>query len=224
LNTQSSNESTKERGAAHSNVIGIYMFDGVEVLDFAGPFEVFTTAARMHARSNPDAGLLPLFQVVTIAATAQRVVARGGLPLVPDCVFASHPHLDVLIVPGGVVDAEMEKRDVGQWIGDLSRKVKVIASVCTGAFLLAKSDVVKNERVTTHWEDIDLLRSTFPGLIVESNVRWVDEGRVVTSAGITAGIDMCLHLVEVLAGRVLAERTALQMEFDWRGNSVENAA
>jgi transcriptional regulator GlxA family with amidase domain len=96
--------------------------------------------------------------------------------------------------------------------------VPLVASICTGAFLLAKAGVLDGKAVTTHWEDIDDLKAMFPGLDVRTGQRWVDEGTVVTSAGISAGIDMSLHLVERLAGRALAERTARQMEFDWTEN------
>jgi transcriptional regulator GlxA family with amidase domain len=91
--------------------------------------------------------------------------------------------------------------------------------VCTGAFLLAQARLVAGKAVTTHWEDIDDLKAMFPGLDVRTGVRWVDEGAIVTSAGISAGIDMSLHLVERLGGRALAERTARQLDVDW----VENA-
>lgn len=92
-------------------------------------------------------------------------------------------------------------------------------SVCTGAFLLAKGGLLNNRSATTHWEDISEFGAMFPAIVLRENVRWVDEGQVITSAGISAGIDMSLHAVERLAGRELALRTARQMEFDWTGNS-----
>jgi transcriptional regulator GlxA family with amidase domain len=104
---------------------------------------------------------------------------------------------------------------VQDWINRAASYTQITASVCTGAFLLAKAGVLTTQRVTTHWEDQDDLKSAFPSLDVISNVRWVDEGSVVTSAGISAGIDMSLHLVSRIAGLSLAERTARQMEFDW---------
>lgn len=196
--------------------VAIFIFDDVEVLDFAGPYEVFTTAARLHARH--AAGAPPLFQVSTVARSTAAVRARAGLQTIPDRTFADAPPSEVLIVPGGVVTAELSRPAVLQWIATHSTRATITASVCTGAFLLAKASLLRGKRVTTHWEDIDELRATFPDLRVESGCRWIDEGRVVTSAGISAGIDMSLHLVERLAGRALAERTARQMEFDWTGN------
>ncbi|MDP5239345.1 DJ-1/PfpI family protein [Uliginosibacterium sp. 31-16] len=201
--------------------IGIYVFDPVEVLDFAGPYEVFTTAARVHGRSQPG---VPLFEVCTIAAGHAPVTARAGLPVLPDCTIADHPPLDVLIIPGGVVTAELARPEVIEWIARQAGQVQTLASVCTGAFLLAQAGVLRGRAVTTHWEDTADLRAMFAGLEVREGLRWVDEGAVVSSAGISAGIDMCLHLVERLAGRALAECTARQLEFDWTENGGRPAS
>ena len=191
----------------------ILAFDGVEALDFAGPFEVFTTASRMQARLHPDAP--PLFEVKSVAADAP-VLARAGLRLLADHRFDDAPPSDVLVVPGGVVDAACADAATLAWIAAQARGARICASVCTGAFLLAAAGVLQGEeRVTTHWEDIAELRERYPDLEVVDDARWVDNGRVVTSAGISAGIDMSLHLVERLAGRELALRTARQMDFAW---------
>ena len=197
----------------------ILAFDGVEALDFAGPFEVFTTATPMHARANP--GDAPLFLVASVAETDTGLVrAHAGLRLLADHTLATSPRADVLIVPGGVVDAPMASAATLRWIADQAISAQIVASVCTGAFLLAASGVVTGEQVTTHWEDIGELRERFPALEVREGVRWVDAGRIVSSAGISAGIDMSLHLVERLAGRALAERTARQMDFEWTHSST----
>jgi len=195
-----------------THTIGIHVFDDVEVLDFAGPYEVFTCASRLHRRSHAD----ELFRVLTIARSRDPVRARAGLPVLPDTTFADHPPLDVLVVPGGVVTAELDRADTIGWIARST--APLVVSVCTGAFLLAKAGRVAGRAVTTHWEDVADLRAMFPDLDVREGVRWVDEGAVVTSAGISAGIDMSLHLVERLAGRALAERTARQLDFDWTEN------
>ena len=190
----------------------IYVFDEVEVLDFAGPFEVFSTAARMY--SGRDASTMPLFRV-SLVSVLPSVRARGGLRVIPDLLLDQAGTPDVLIVPGGVVTAELERGVLIDWIRGVAPKTKITASVCTGVFLLAKAGLTAGRTVTTHWEDVDELRTTARNLTVQEGVRWVDEGPIVTSAGISAGIDMSLHLVERLAGRGLAERTARQMEFDW---------
>lgn len=196
--------------------VGILIFDDVEVLDFAGPYEVFTCASRLHARQHSDEG--PLFVVSTIAATKEPVQARAGLCTLPDYSFVDHPPIDCLIVPGGIVDAEMKKAEVIEWIQNAATTAKITASVCTGVFLLAQAGRLGASRVTTHWEDIADLRQAFPALEVQEGVRWVDNGDLVTSAGISAGIDMSLHLVERLHSRELALRTARQLDFDWTEN------
>jgi transcriptional regulator GlxA family with amidase domain len=192
--------------------VGIYLYDDVELLDFAGPFEVFSTALRVSLRIRPDAE--EPFEVVTVAASLHTVCARGGLLVQPQCEFANHPPLDVLIVPGGVVDAELARAPVIAWIARTASAATVTASVCTGAFLLGKAGLLRGKAATTHWEDVTGLRAMFPETDVRPGARWVDEGRIVTAAGISAGIDMSLHLVARLAGEELAARTARQMEYD----------
>lgn len=194
--------------------IGIFLFPEIEVLDFAGPYEVFTTASRVSGRQS--AGTEPLFRVFSVSAAGGPVQARAGLRIVPDFTCSDHPRIDLLVVPGGVVTGEMEKSEVCRWIRETAATSIITASVCTGVFLLARAGVVTTHRVTTHWEDSADLAALFPSLHVIEDARWVDEGRIVTSGGISAGIDMSLHLVERLAGRDLAVATARQMEYDWR--------
>lgn len=194
--------------------VGIYLFDDVEVLDFAGPFEVFSTASRVARRRHPDDD--PPFSVATVARRLRPVRARAGLKILPDLCFDDPPRFDVLVVPGGVVTAELDHADVIDWITRTATGARLTASVCTGAFLLAKAGLLDGRRATTHWEDRDDLRAAFPSLTVVDDARWVDEGVVVTSGGISAGIDMSLHLVERLVDRALADATARQMEYEWR--------
>ena len=197
--------------------VAILVFDQVEVLDFAGPYEVFTTASRVHGRlqQDPAAPNRDLFDVVTVARTRHAVRARAGLQVLPDADFNTCEQADVLIVPGGVVDAAMQSTETLAWIARLSANAQMTASVCTGSFLLAASGVLTTERVTTHWEDMNDLRQRFPLLEVCEQVRWVDHGRLLTSAGISAGMDMSLHLVARLGGEDLAVRTARQMDYAW---------
>ena len=195
--------------------VQILAFDGVEALDFAGPFEVFTTASRVHARQHPQTHAL--FAVTSVARTPV-VQARAGLRLLADHLLADAPRADVLVVPGGVVDQPLADSATLDWIATAAHGASRVASVCTGAFLLAASGVLREGPVTTHWEDIADLRAQFPSLQVQDGPRWVanDSGhRLLTSAGISAGIDMSLHLVELLAGRALALATARQMDYAW---------
>lgn len=197
--------------------VGIYIFDEVEVLDFAGPFEVFSTASRVKLRIEPK-GSRP-FEVFTVGDGKRTIQARGGLAIVPSFDISKHPHIDVLIIPGGVVTAELDKDGVIQWISQIAEHTEITASVCTGAFLLGKAGLLAGKTATTHWEDVADLQAMFPDVSVKENTRWVDEGTVITSAGISAGIDMSFHLVAQLEGKELARKTARQMEFDWKSLS-----
>lgn len=199
--------------AERSLQVAILAFDEVEALDLAGPYEVFTTASRMQARGSPAAPVP--FQVACVARDHRPVRARAGMTLLPTHAFDDAPPPDVLVVPGGVVDAVMDCADTRRWLVQAAAGATLVASVCTGAFVLAASGLLPSGPVTTHWEDADDLATRFPALEVRRGVRWVDQGRIVTSAGISAGIDMSLHLVARLAGLPLAERTARQMDFAW---------
>lgn len=202
-----------------TRTVGIYLYDGVEVLDLAGPFEVFTTASRVSRRHTPHS--VEPFRVVTIAPHAGPVTARAGLTVLPSHTLADHPPLDVLIVPGGDERAERVRPALAAWLQVQSRQVGILASVCTGAFLLAGASLLDGRTVTTHWEDVAELAAAFPALSVVDHGRWVDDGDILTSAGISAGIDMSLHLVARIAGGALARATARQMDYDWKDAAAE---
>ncbi|MGA1932319.1 DJ-1/PfpI family protein [Arcobacter sp. YIC-464] len=189
--------------------IGIYIYENAEVLDFSGPFEVFSTASRFLNKKEK-------FNVFLVAQENKTVKARGGFNIFPHYCFADCPSLDVLIVVGGVHNDELEKQEVISWIKEKSKECKQIASVCTGAFLLAKAKVIKKQKVTTHHEDIEDLRKQFPKLEVVENIRFVEQNNIITSAGISAGIDMSLYLLSKLKDKKLANKTAKQMEYDWK--------
>ena len=193
--------------------IGIYIYDGVEVLDFTGPFEVFTTAERVFSRLNPNHQ--PLFKAFLIAEDFRLVKARGEFLVQPHYTILNHPKLEVLVIPGGVHEHELEKRRVISWISRISKETDLTVSVCTGAFLLAQARLLDEGPCTTHWEDVPDLRLKFPSLDVREGVPWVDNGHIITSAGISSGIEMALHMVNRLADRQLALRTAHQMQYRW---------
>lgn len=192
--------------------IGIYIYNQAEVLDFSGPFEVFSTASRVCDNAEP-------FNVFLVGETGETVTARAGYKVIPDFGFHDHPKIDTLIIAGGDHHEEMNKSRVIDWISQQATISATVASVCTGVFLLAQAKVLLAQTVTTHWEDIADLRKMFPKLEVIEGVRWVDEGDLLTSGGISAGIDMSLHLVGKLYDNALAEKTARQMEFSWTKNS-----
>jgi putative intracellular protease/amidase len=188
--------------------LAILIFDDVEVLDFCGPFEVFSVANRF---TEP-----PAFTVLTVAENASPVVTRGGLSVNPHRRLADCPQPDVLLVPGGQgTRKEMHNPALIDWIRQASTKAELVLSVCTGALLLAKAGLLDGLEATTHHGAIDLLRHTAPKTTVHADSRFVDNGRVVCSAGIAAGIDMSLHVVSRLLGQEVAVNTARQMEYPW---------
>ncbi|MCG9546297.1 DJ-1/PfpI family protein [Vibrio sp. Isolate33] len=186
--------------------IGIYIYNQAEVLDFSGPFEVFSTAKRLGAED---------LNVFLISETAEPVIARGGFKVLPDYSLNNHPKIDLLMVVGGVHTDEMNKPNVLDWISSVSESASQVVSVCTGVFLLAKAGLLEGLKVTTHWEDISDLAQQFPSLKVISDKRWVASGKFTTSGGISAGIDMSLHLVSVHNGLKFAKKVACQMEYSW---------
>lgn len=193
-----------------TRTIGILIFDGIEVLDLGGPFEVFSVASRVAVRWGQEAP----FRAVLVGLTDAPAGARGGFRVLPDTTLQACPPLDVLLVPGGVVDDLQHDSEVLDWLRARASHTELLASVCTGAFVLAQAGLLAR-RVTTHWEDQAELARQFPDLQVVPGVSWIDDGGPVTSGGISAGIDMCLHLVERLHSRDLALATARQMEYRW---------
>jgi len=194
--------------------IAIYLYDEVEVLDFAGPFEVFCTAGRMAQRAFPR--LPSPFNIFFVAAENRMMRARGGMWVEPHYGFSDHPPINVLIIPGGVVTAQLKKTAVIDWLSHTARQAELAASVCTGAFLLARTGLLDGLAATTHWEDARDLRTLFPAVTVREEVRWVDNGSILSAAGISAGLDLSLHLVEKLEGKDLALKTARQMDYAWQ--------
>ena len=186
--------------------IGIYVYDQAEVLDFSGPFEVFSVANRLANLG---------WSIWLVAEKKSLVEARGVFQVKPHYSIQNVPELDVLIVVGGVHSDELRKTEVINWIRKTAEKTQITASVCTGAFLLAEAGLLDGLEVTTHWEDIPDLQRNYPNLQVRKGVRWIEQGKLFTAAGISAGIEMSLELVARLAGAELAERTARHMEYTW---------
>ncbi|MGI8475332.1 MAG: DJ-1/PfpI family protein [Thermomicrobiales bacterium] len=194
--------------------VGILVFDEVEVLDFCGPFEVFATAAIDGDGENGEGRL---FSALIVAEQNRTITCRGGLLVQPNHTIADHPPLDIIVIPGGFgTRRELDNPPVLEWIAAQSRKVRLTTSVCTGAFLLAKNGLLDGRRATTHWASIEWLREHFPAVNVVDDERVIDEGAIITSAGVSAGIDMALHVVARLHGDPVAVATARGMEYDWR--------
>ncbi len=192
--------------------VGILIFDDVEVLDFCGPFEVFATARPLEDSSDEAR----LFQVVTIAEEDRIIHCRGDLLVQPHHTIDDHPALDILVVPGG--QGTRRERLNGRlldWITAQNESIELTTSVCTGAFLLAERGLLDGRRATTHWASVDWMREHYPSVTMLADQRVVDEGHVITSAGVSAGIDMALHVVGRLHGPEVAAWTARRMEYDY---------
>jgi transcriptional regulator GlxA family with amidase domain len=191
---------------------GILVFPDVEVLDFCGPFEVFSVT-RLDGTSR-RAELSP-FDVFLVAESTAPVKAAGGLRVTPDHSFCSCPPLDILVVPGGWGTREqVNNPPVIDWIRSQAG-ARLVTSVCTGSFLLGTAGLLAGKRATTHWMSLDRMRQTFPDVRVEDALHWVEDGKVFTSAGISAGIDLALAVVAKLYGEPIARDTARYMEYPY---------
>ena len=193
--------------------VGILIFDHVEVLDFAGPFEVFSrTRLDPGVESRRSEERAP-FRVFTVARTAAPVTATGGLRVIPDHAFATAPPIDLLVVPGGFgTRALLQDEETLGWIRQVASAARKMTSVCTGSLLLAQAGLLENRRATTHWGALDLLASLGKGVRVDRTARVVDDG-IITSAGVASGMDMAFYVVESLFGRAVADETAHYIEY-----------
>lgn len=186
--------------------VAILVFDDVEVLDFAGPFEVFAVADELSGHS--------LFHTFTLATKPGTVRARNGLKIVPDFTLEHCPTPHVIVIPGGAGrHALMRMPSLHEWLRQKSRTAEIVMSVCSGSFVLAAAGLLEGMQVTTHHDCIAELREFAPQLDLVESARFTDNGRVLTSAGISAGIDCSLHVVQRLAGSATAAATARYMEY-----------
>ncbi len=200
--------------------VGILIFDDVEVLDFAGPFEVFSrtrTVAGAASRRTDDSAP---FETFTVARTRDRVTAIGGLTVVPRYSWADAPPIDIVVVPGGFgTRALLNDEPTLSWIRATSARARHVTSVCTGALLLAKIGLLQDKRATTHWAGLDLLATIDPTIRIQRERRVVHDG-IFTSAGVSAGIDMSFAVVEQICGRDVAIETAHYIEYPWGRHDV----
>jgi len=185
--------------------VGILLFDGAEELDFVGPWEVYTMATMA------DDSLT----VITVSETGETVTCAKGMRVIPDHGFAGAPGIDVLVVPGGQgTRREAENQPLLGWIANTARTCQWVTSVCTGSLLLALAGPAQDKRVTTHWNFIDALRKRGCAGEVVSGVRYVRDGNVVTSAGVSAGIDMSLWVLGQIKSPAFARQVQHYMEYD----------
>ncbi|HYO12429.1 MAG TPA: DJ-1/PfpI family protein [Thermoanaerobaculia bacterium] len=193
--------------------VGILIFDNVEVLDFAGPFEVFSRTRLVPGADSRRSEESAPFQVFTVAKTRKPTTATGGLIVVPHYGFADAPRIDILVVPGGFGTRPLlQDEETLDWIRRTAEAARQVASVCTGALLFGRIGLLDGRRATTHWAALDLLESVAPAATVDRTQRVVDDV-VVTSAGVASGIDMAFHIVETLCGREVADETARYIEY-----------
>jgi transcriptional regulator GlxA family with amidase domain len=191
--------------------VGILIFPEVEVLDFCGPFEVFSVTRLDENRRRQDSSP---YEVLIIAENPGTVVATGGLKIVPDHTLDECPSLDVLVVPGGWgTRREMSNDRLIDWLKERACEVTTLTSVCTGSLLLAKAGLLDGKRATTHWRVLEEMRGWFPAVAVIDDQHVVEERDLLTSAGISAGIDMALRVVARHHGDLVARATARHMEY-----------
>jgi transcriptional regulator GlxA family with amidase domain len=188
--------------------VAIFVFDDVEVLDFAGPFEVFSVTSELNNYE--------CFNVYTVAEKPGAITAVNGLSVNPKYGLAECPCPDILIIPGGIGSrTAMNNAQVIEWVKTSSRQAELVLSVCSGARILAKSGLLDGLEATTHHEVIAHLRELAPTATIRENLRFVDTGKIMTSGGISAGIDLSFHVVRKLLGEEIAAKTARYMEYTW---------
>jgi transcriptional regulator GlxA family with amidase domain len=201
---------------------GIVVFKDIEVLDFCGPFEVFslTRLNEQIRREDPSP-----FNVFLVAETKSPLVTAGGMNIIPHYAFDDCTPLDILVVPGGWgARKEMNNERLIGWIAERAREVETLASVCTGALLLGKAGLLDGRRATTHWRSLDWMQELFPKTHVERQLHFIEEGTLFTSAGISAGIDMTLKIVTRYYGDAIARATAKQMEYPFPESDARRIA
>ena len=191
--------------------IGILLFNDVEVLDFCGPFEVFSVTRLDEARRRQEPSP---FEVLLVAGSMDAITTSGGMKVLPMATFAHCPALEILLVPGGMgTRTEMLNEALLRFVRAQAAKAGLVASVCTGALILGKAGLLAGLRATTHWRSLDLLRELCPDVQVDGASQVVDQGRVMTSAGIAAGIDLALMIVRRWHGEAIARAAARHMEY-----------
>lgn len=186
--------------------IGILLFNQVEVLDFTGPFEVFSLAKK----DGKDA-----FNVFTIGEDESTISAHNNLLIQPNYTINNHPPLDILIIPGGygAEHIELKNATILKWVIEQSKQVQHLVSVCTGVYILAEAGLLNHKKATTHWLDYDRLAQEYPLISVVRDENFVDEGSILTSGGIATGINLSFYLLIQLLGLDEAKQVAKDMQF-----------
>jgi transcriptional regulator GlxA family with amidase domain len=193
--------------------VGIVVFEDIEVLDFCGPFEVFAATRLDEAKRREEPSP---FEVWLVAEKNATVVTSGGMKVIPHHTFETCPRLDILVVPGGWgTRRELDNPAMLDWLRLRASEVETLTSVCTGAMLLGAAGLLDGRRATTHWRSLDWMRESFPAVTVEYHQHVVEDGSVLTSAGIAAGIDLALKVVARSCGEAVARATARHLEYPY---------
>ena len=193
--------------------VGILIYEEAEVLDFSGPFEVFSVTRLNEDKRREEPSP---FQPLLISESSGVVTATGGMQVLPHHTMADCPPLDILVVSGGWgYRHHMQNASMHAWLRDRATTAKTVTAVCTGSLLLSSAGILDGLEATTHWRFLDSMRDTFPAIKVKYDKHFVRDGRVFTSAGISAGIDMSLKVVEHCFGEKVARATARHMEFPY---------
>ncbi len=193
--------------------VGIVLFDDIEVLDFCGPFEVFSVTVLNEKRRRIDTSP---FDVVLVAEKSEPIITSGGMKVIPNYTFETCPKLDILVVPGGWgTRREINNSAMLDWLRCRAVEVETLTSVCTGAMLLGFAGLLNGIHATTHWRSLDWMRDSFPLTTVEYDKHFIEDGHVFTSAGISAGIDMSLRVVARYFGNEISRATAKYMEYPY---------
>lgn len=197
--------------------LGIVIFEEIEILDFCGPFEVFSVTRLDENRRREDPSP---FDVSLIAQFRQPVITTGGMKVIPDFTFDDCPALDMLIIPGGWgTRQEMHNEAMLSFVRSRAPDVETLASVCTGALILGSAGLLDGLCATTHWRSLQMMQELFPKVTVDTGSRVVKAGKIMTSAGISAGIDMALRIVAESCGEDIARSTARYMEYPFPENN-----
>jgi len=190
--------------------VAIFVYDGVEILDFAGPGEVFASAAN-------DTGYA--FNVYTVAIDTVPVLSQRFLTVVPQYTIYNCPKPDIIVLPGGSTGKSAGDQNVLSWVTKNVSNAEIIMSVCTGAIILSRAGLLDGKHATTWYGRIKHLREITPKATIHENTRFVDDGQIITTAGVSAGIDGALHVIAKLLGEKEAARVARYMEYDkWEPN------
>ncbi len=193
--------------------VGIALFEDIEVLDFCGPFEVFSVTRLNEDKRREEPSP---FEVLLVAEKDTPVRTTGGMKVIPDHTFESCPKLDILVVPGGWgTRKELKNPKMLDWLRTRALEVETLTSVCTGSMLLGFAGLLNGRHATTHWRSLDWMRESFPAVTVEYDKHVVEDGNILTSAGISAGIDMALKVVARYYGETVARATAKHMEYPY---------